>query len=172
MTHGVALVTDTSQYATDFSKGLNWIQDHTPIGISKLAVFALGAIGGRLDHTFHALHQLFKFDEGLLDNDGYAPRLWLIAPPNLTFLLRKGRNRIILRKATFGRGLCGLLPVKGECHIKTRGLRWDLDWVSGIGDVGGGLSTSNELGDGEVLEIECEKDGVVFTVEFGSAVLL
>jgi hypothetical protein len=44
--------------------------------------------------------------------------------------------------------------------------------VSGIGDVGGGLSTSNELGEGEIVEVECENDGVVFTVEFGSEVLL
>lgn len=164
---GVPLVPQSSQDSTDFSKGLQWIKQNTPAGLGELSVFALGAIGGRLDHTFHAIHQLFKFPAGYPDSEGQCARLYLIAPPNFTFLLRKGKNRLLLPKAVFGRGICGLIPVKGSAYIKTTGLRWDLDWISSVGNTGGGLSTSNELGDGEEVIVETDNE-IVFTIEYGN----
>lgn len=150
-------------------------------------VVAYNSLGGRLDASFHSLHQLFLFSSGTFPCDPPSAKdcrgiLWLVSPPNLTFLLPPGRSTISLssdptsdeeskrknKEEVFGRAICGILPLTGERMVKTKGLRWDTEWVQGVGVVEGfGLSTSNEV-PGSEIEVDVEGGGgVVFTVEVG-----
>src|SRR5690606_20717880 len=174
-----------SQYATDFTKCLTWGFSHLPASLAqqRVDVVAYNALGGRMDASFHSLHQLFLFGRGVFPapDEAKARRgtLWLVSSPNLAFLLPPGESKIELggaegddgerkrkKEEVFGRAICGILPLAGERMIKTKGLMWDTDWVQGVGIVEGyGLSTSNECPESEV-EVVVEGDGgVVFTVE-------
>lgn len=207
---GVLIERYESQAATDFTKCLSWGFSHLPPpsgGPSggekegeeergKVDVVAYSCLDGRLDQTFHSLHQLFLFRDGKFESTEEEKRrrgvLWLVSWPNLVCLLPEGRSRVVLsgmgeaeeedgdegrgrrrrrKEEVFGKALCGMLPLVGERTVYTNGMRWDTDWVQGVGvTVGIGLSTSNEVAESELGVEVVGGDGVVFTVEVGGEV--
>ncbi|RPA81993.1 thiamine pyrophosphokinase [Ascobolus immersus RN42] len=159
---GVNIVRVPDQDSTDFGKALEWGFANLPPGLEKVDWVAFNSLGGRMDASFHSLHQLFLFADGAFPGTEEAKsrrgELWLVSPPNLAFLLPAGKSVVLLgggegteeerrarKEVVFGRGVCGVLPVAGERVVRTRGLRWDVDWMVGVGVTRGlGLSTSNE----------------------------
>lgn len=139
-------------------------------------MLAVGALGGRVDQSFHSVHALY-YDK--LQQTELKPRpegapapgemkkviqgsrqILLLSAMNLTMLMERGRNEILLPKRWFGK-TCGILPVGGPAVVTTRGLEWDLKEQETR--FGGLVSTSNHLVE-EVVVVETDVE-VVFTVE-------
>lgn len=219
---GVSIVPDHSQYATDFTKSLNWVlkqeqlhdspkqgsasdgdeddganvlkegiygvpwagQPGAPSWIehAPLDIIAYGAMGGRMDQTFHAIDQLFQASNRLnggikgsgedqerggeeegqnTSSSNTAERkLILMSDESVTFLLEKGKNIIETPLNVFGK-TCGLIPVAAASVITTKGLEWDLNEAET--KFGGMVSTSNHLIQDRVEVVTTEK--LLFTME-------
>ncbi|KAK6336980.1 hypothetical protein TWF718_009767 [Orbilia javanica] len=223
---GVSIVPDHSQYATDFTKSLNWIlkqeqlhdsqrqgtasdddedddatvpkegiygvpwagQPGAPSWIehAPLDIIAYGAMGGRMDQTFHAIDQLFQakhrlngeIQEGSGENQEESGgseeshhqntrpsntaerKLMLMSDESVTFLLEKGKNIIESPLHLFGK-TCGLIPVAMASVITTKGLEWDLDETET--KFGGMVSTNNHLIRDRVEVVTTEQ--LIFTME-------
>ncbi|KAI5070223.1 hypothetical protein GOP47_0014566 [Adiantum capillus-veneris] len=119
-------------------------------GHMKLLV--LGAIGGRLDHTFANLNALYLFRE---------VRIVLLSDESMAFLLAKGyRHEISINSSVEG-PYCGLLPLGGPSSCTTTtGLKWDLNKTSL--QFGGLISTSN-MPVGDCVTVSSDTD-LVWTV--------
>ena len=118
---------------------------------STPAIFVYNALGGRIDHAFHSIHQLYAF---------CTRQLYLVSEDGLAFLLPKGQSLIILPPKAFGPA-CGIIPIGGSNVITTKGLVWDVsEWETRFG---GRMSTSNRL-NGETVNVMA-KEPVLFTVE-------
>ena len=114
------------------------------------AVVALGALGGRLDHTLAALAALHAFRE--------LPII-LIGGGNAARLVPAGRARLRPHAAREGPP-CGLVPLAGPAVASSRGLRWEL--AATALRVGGLVSTSNSWVAPEI-EVETDAD-LVWTI--------
>lgn len=122
-----------------------------PPSESSPAIFVYNALGGRIDHAFHSIHQLYAFR---------TRQLYLVSEDGLAFLLLKGQNLITLPKKAFGPA-CGIIPVDGPNVITTKGLVWDVsEWETRFGEK---ISTSNRLKE-ETVNVMA-KEPVLFTVE-------
>ncbi|KAK6525906.1 hypothetical protein TWF281_010949 [Arthrobotrys megalospora] len=216
---GVSIVPDHSQYATDFTKSLNWIlkqeqlhdsskqgtasdddedddaniqkenlygvpwagQPGAPSWIehAPLDIIAYGAMGGRVDQTFHAIDQLFQASHRLngenerggdeasqhtSSSNTTERKLMLMSEESVTFLLEKGKNIIDTPLRLFGK-TCGLIPVAGASVITTKGLEWDLYETETR--FGGMVSTSNHLLQDRVEVVTTEP--LLFTMEMRKA---
>ena len=165
---GVDVVHDPDQDSTDFGKCLDYIQKHynPPSSLGKLfdhavTIFVYNALGGRVDHAFHSIHQLHL---AISQKGPQQRKIFLLSEEGITFLLAKGENRISLPKEVFGPA-CGIIPVGGPSVITTNGLVWDVtDWETTFG---GKVSTSNVLKEGVVTVFTTEP--VLFTVEIKAA---
>ena len=120
------------------------------------AIVALGAQGGRLDHTLGHLSVLHKYRE--------FP-LVLLGERNMTRLVPKGTA--VIKPSTIEGPKCGLVPLTGEATVTSRGLEWNLENTKM--QMGGLVSTSNHIaGHGGTHEqqvfVETDTD-LIWTVE-------
>jgi len=170
--NGVIIHRAESQYATDFTKALvyiakleqekpnhytkptQWSHSDTSPADSYSEVVAIGALGGRVDQSFHSFHQLYIARER-------QQRITLISDDSVTFLLEKGRNVIESPRELFGK-TCGIIPLGEPVHMTLKGFEWDLDncYSKFGGDM---VSTSNHL-NSDVVEVHCTSP-MVFTME-------
>ncbi|KAJ3271667.1 cAMP-dependent protein kinase subunit [Terramyces sp. JEL0728] len=96
--NGIKVVLDTDQDTTDFHKCLN-----NPIIKDCEAIYVLGALNGRFDHTMAALHTLMK----------YKKRIFLISEESFCWYLEKGQHKIE-SDPEFEGDTCGLIPMAGR----------------------------------------------------------
>ncbi|KAF8426034.1 thiamine pyrophosphokinase [Tirmania nivea] len=165
---GVDVVHDPGQDSTDFGKCLDYIQRNykPPFSPGKLVdhvvtIVVYNALGGRVDHAFHSIHQLHL---AISQKGPQRRKIFLLSEEGITFLLAKGENQISLPKEVFG-PTCGIIPVGGPSMISTSGLVWDVtDWETAFG---GKVSTSNALKEEVVMVFTTEP--VLFTVEIKAA---
>jgi len=178
--HGVSIVPDWNQDATDFTKSLSWISNHYDSSLSTSSIksssiapeeasaaaavvvdaVAYGATGGRVYQTFHSIHQLFVASQ----DTRLRRKVTLVSDESVTFLLEKGRNVINTPLSAFGK-TCGLIPVAGPSVITTEGLEWDLNETETR--FGGMVSTSNHLVKDQVEVVTTEL--LLFTMEIRKA---
>lgn len=159
-THGVRVV-DLShdQDSTDLMKCIHAITrgDHT-LSIAPqtfTSIVALGAQGGRLDHTLGHLSILHTYRD--------LP-LVLLGGRNVTRLVQKGKT--VIRPSSIEGPSCGLVPLTGEAMVTSRGLEWNLE--NTIMRMGGLVSTCNRIvtGGDDAPEVFVETDSdLVWTVE-------
>ncbi|KAK9811230.1 hypothetical protein WJX72_000358 [[Myrmecia] bisecta] len=122
------------QDSTDLQKCLAYVQQHIAVAPADLAdcqIVAVGALGGRLDHTMHNLNLLYKHPQLdlILLGDGSSARL-----------VPKGQSEIRPCRAVEGPS-CGLVPLGAPATVTTTGLRWNLDET--VMAIKGLVSTSN-----------------------------
>ncbi|KAJ2002706.1 thiamine pyrophosphokinase [Coemansia thaxteri] len=131
----------SDQDSTDFMKGLRYLDDFRRAGrsTSSCAVVVLGGLCGRVDHILHSLKVLF--------NTHLERQMLIVSEENLTFVLPKGANRILINRKVDG-PTCGILPLAGETVLTTNGLRWNLDHH--LSTFEGLMSTSNIIDGAEV----------------------
>ncbi|KAI8319939.1 thiamine pyrophosphokinase [Martensiomyces pterosporus] len=132
----------SDQDSTDFMKSLKYLDTVLRKGADthECTVVVFGGINGRLDHTLHALKVLF--------NNHLEREIIIISTENLTYVLPKGKNKILVNKQVDG-PTCGILPLAGEAVLTTGGLRWNLDHYPSTFE--GLMSTSNIIDDPEVV---------------------
>ncbi|KAJ2896100.1 thiamine pyrophosphokinase [Coemansia aciculifera] len=145
----------SDQNSTDFMKGLQYLDRVRRAGKQpdECVVVVWGGLGGRLDHILHTLKVMF--------NNHLVRQMTVISDENLSSVLPKGKNKILVNKQVDG-PTCGILPLAGEAVLTTKGLRWNLDHFSSAFE--GMMSTSNIIDDPEVY-IESSMP-VVWTSEF------
>lgn len=157
---GVAIVRDSDQYSTDFTKCLKWLRQNLSGSErpgSRLDVVALGGLGGRVDQGFSQIHHLYMAAK---DKELLVGEIYLLSEKSLSFVLEEGLNKIELSRKVYAQNV-GIIPINGPGVITTRGLAWDVqDWKT---EFGGQISTSNHL-ISETIEIET-MTRVLFTVE-------
>ena len=142
------------QDSTDLMKCIHALADKED-GISSgrgpfQAIVALGAQGGRLDHTLGHLSVLHMYRE--------LP-LVLLGDRNLTRLVQKGTA--VIRPSSIEGPKCGLVPLTGEATATSKGLEWNLEKTRM--HMGGLVSTYNNIVNGEVF-VETDTD-LIWTVE-------
>jgi thiamine pyrophosphokinase len=187
----VPVIQDNDQYSTDFTKAVKFIRDEE--SMKDIDIVVLGGLGGRVDQGMSVLHHLYLFQTKENYEDG---RMYLLSSEAITFVLKRGRHEIKAKERWRGIGSCstsstsgdeklmngeskkgegtvalgkhvGILPMKGESTISTKGLEWDVqDWKTVFGGL---VSTSNHVKE-EVVCVETSED-VLFTIDldFGSA---
>ncbi|KAH3679559.1 hypothetical protein WICMUC_000892 [Wickerhamomyces mucosus] len=187
--HGVKTIKQSTQYATDLNKCLDFVEIYydgmvNSLAIenindydgilklhaqikrkgSKIDVLILGGIDGRFDHTIHSISLLLKLSD-------LNPNLsaFFITFTDLIFLIPKGSNSIEFNTIqSFHGSNCGLLPLGGPVVLSTSGLKWDVkNWESSIK---GAVSSSNRIvgdsrflintNDDLVLSIELDYDKI------------
>ncbi|OAX79085.1 hypothetical protein ACJ72_06599 [Emergomyces africanus] len=183
-------------------------EEKTPPG--DIDVLLLGGLGGRVDQAFSLINHLYTSSTSTApststpspsapsaasasaSSSSFPPppppnnkqnQLYLISEESISFILRRGHNRIY----TPGGSLMGpsptaspqsppsqtqptplaenvgIIPIAGPAVITTQGLEWDVrDWKTHFG---GQVSTSNHVRS-EVVEVEVDAEvPVMFTVE-------
>eukprot|EP00768_Dysnectes_brevis_P007992 gnl/Dysnectes_brevis/7007_a11361_472.p1 GENE.gnl/Dysnectes_brevis/7007_a11361_472~~gnl/Dysnectes_brevis/7007_a11361_472.p1 ORF type:complete len:261 (-),score=35.51 gnl/Dysnectes_brevis/7007_a11361_472:46-786(-) len=134
--YGVDLVSAPDQNRTDSQKAYDELQRRSGGCIGTTLV--LGAVGGRLDHTLNNISMACS--EG--------PHLHLHGDGNIVLVLQAGTTTIEAPSDLLGS--LGIVPLGGITHVRSDGLRWELDdslsW-------GGLVSCSNELA-GDTLSID------------------
>ncbi|WVO15068.1 thiamine pyrophosphokinase [Cryptococcus depauperatus] len=141
----VPIKRDDDQDSTDLMK---CIEEVPP----DYAIVLLGGLGGRVDQTVHTMSVLLKATR----------KIYVLDQESFAWVLKEGKHEIEIDNSTMGQ-TCGLLPVGIEsAHVKTRGLKWDVDWETSLT---GNLSTSNHLlPDNPTVFIETDKP-ILWTVE-------
>ncbi|KAJ2445815.1 thiamine pyrophosphokinase [Coemansia sp. RSA 2424] len=152
---GTAIHHIGDQDSTDFMKSLQYLDGVRRAGrrTDDCIVVVWGGLGGRLDHILHTLKVMF--------NNHLLRQMAVVSDENLSFVLPKGQNKILINKQVDG-PTCGILPLAGEAVLTTTGLRWNLDRFPSAFE--GLMSTSNIIDDPEVY-IESSLP-VVWTSEF------
>ncbi|KAJ2047593.1 thiamine pyrophosphokinase [Coemansia sp. RSA 455] len=138
---GTSVQQISDQDSTDFMKSLRYLDTVRRAGkpTEDCIVVVLGGLGGRLDHILHTLKVMF--------NNHLKRQMVIVSDENLTFVLPKGVNKILVNKQVDG-STCGILPLMGEAALTTKGLRWNLDHYPSTFE--GLMSTSNIIDDPEV----------------------
>lgn len=150
---GTKVSVDKSEYATDFMKSVKQLKEASNNGITTL--YVLGGIGGRVDQGFHSIHQLLQ-----LFSDENIKETFLVSEESISFLIPVGKTEIKTPLKYLGQ-TCGIIPLLGETHITTKGLKWDVsNWETQFGTQ---MSTSNHLINDEI-SIETDRI-VLFTAE-------
>ncbi|KAI7840907.1 hypothetical protein COHA_005435 [Chlorella ohadii] len=150
------LVEDLSddQDTTDLQKSIAYVVAHAArheLAVERLTVVALGALGGRLDHTLVSLSTLHSYRD---------LNLILMGEGNLARLVPAGRSLIRPLRDVEG-PTCGLVPTAGRAITTTRGLRYDMDRTEMR--FGGLVSSSNAI-EADEIEVEVDVD-IVWTTE-------
>lgn len=162
---GSKIVEDGDQYSTDLQKCLKQIsQAHSSDENVDFVIF--GGLGGRADHAFSLIHQLYAASSDKRKAMPGIGDLYLITPESLIFVLGKGSNRI---STSLNLGLftpnVGIIPIARPSVITTNGLEWDVhDWPT---EFGGQVSTSNHIVADNVEVTTTEH--VLFTMEWATA---
>lgn len=107
------------QNATDFTKCVRVMMEKLP-QLSNVLVFC--SLGGRFDHSIGIIHSLY------LLNDRYPHlQIYLLTEHDLAFLLHAQRSTRIHLSSPYQGNVCSLLPFGRTAHVKTNGLKWNLD---------------------------------------------
>ena len=94
-----------------------------------------GGLSGRVDQTVHTMSILHKLRTT-------RPNTYVLSSESLAWTLDTGSHLIDIDHSTMGQ-TCGILPVGvDKAHVTTKGLKWNLDWVTSLGT---SVSTSNHL---------------------------
>ncbi|KAF9186670.1 hypothetical protein BGZ50_002382 [Haplosporangium sp. Z 11] len=101
----------------------------------KLAIVALGGIGGRFDQSMSSIHYLY-----ILNRERQAV---LVSNESIVVVLADGTHEITCNLEIEGPS-CGVIPVgSSEATLTLTGLKWDVEnWKTSFG---GQISTSNVL---------------------------
>ncbi|KAK9840257.1 hypothetical protein WJX74_006304 [Apatococcus lobatus] len=145
------------QDSTDLQKCLHAVEEVTKLKEWELQacnILAVGALGGRLDHTISNLAMLHRFSH---------LQLTLCGDGNLARLIQRGRTIIHVDPQTEG-PQCALFPLCGPATASTTGLRWNLDHT--CMEMHGLLSTSNRLV-AEEVQVETDQQLVWVTSRVG-----
>ncbi|EFN53214.1 hypothetical protein CHLNCDRAFT_11702, partial [Chlorella variabilis] len=153
--HGVP-VQDLSadQDSTDLQKCIQFVRQQAEerrLELRHLTLVALGALGGRLDHSLSSLSTLHAHRD---------LSLVLLGDGNLARLAPAGRCIIRPDRRLEGPS-CGLVPCAGPAVASSRGLRWNLADMEMR--FGGLVSTSNLIAEDEVY-VESDAD-LVWTTQ-------
>lgn len=149
----VEFTTDKSVDATDFMKAMKAITVRCP---KNEIYLAFGAIGGRVDHSWHSYLCL-----GRAAKDGKS--LILVSDENITFLIPPGAHTVMTPMDVVG-DTCGYAPFSGAAHVTTKGFMYDVtDWECSFDTQ---LSTSNLLV-GDSVWIKTDRP-LIFTMELRS----
>jgi thiamine pyrophosphokinase len=103
------------------------------------AIIALGALGGRLDHTLGNINTLHMFPH---------LNILLMGDGNLARLLPTGCSNIRPDRSREG-PTCGLVPLTGKAVASSSGLRWNLEQLEM--QFSGLVSTSNIIDEDVVM---------------------
>ena len=150
--------------------------------MKDIDIVVLGGLGGRVDQGMSVLHHLYLFQTEERYEEG---RMYLLSSEAVTFVLKTGRHEIKAKERWVGIGgfgdekflngeekgdgegtvalgkHVGILPLKGESLISTKGLEWDVqDWKTVFGGL---ISTSNHVK--EVVVCVETSDDVLFTID-------
>lgn len=140
----------SGQDNTDCMKCLSALRARRPGARSHTLV--LGAIGGRLDHTFAQIAALTLFRD-------LNPHMH--GEDNVCFLIPPGRSCVVYINPAIVTSI-GLLPIHGPTNVSTTGLMWNLSFSQPMDYATGFVSTSNAL-TSDTVTIVCDKD-VLFIV--------
>lgn len=149
--HGVMVKHDKSQDTTDFMKAVTLGNELYQVH----GLLVLGALGGRLDHTFHSIFHLFLSLK-------HHQTVYLLNDACVSFLLHPNVPNIVKTPQNLLGKAVGIIPIAGPTRITTKGLQWDVeDWETSFYTQ---ISTSNYLVADQVT-VE-SPDPVLFTIEF------
>lgn len=157
--HGVPIEDlSADQDSTDLQKCVQFARqqaEEQQLQLQQLTLVALGALGGRLDHTLSNLSTLYMHRD---------MHLVLLGDDNLARLVPAGRAVIRPNRRLEGPN-CGLVPCAGGAVASSSGLRWNLrDTPMAFGGL---VSTSNII---EADEIHVESDAdLVWTTRLRSS---
>ncbi|XP_071943555.1 thiamine pyrophosphokinase 1-like [Antedon mediterranea] len=133
---GCEIVETEDQNETDFTKALNLVLHRLKEKkIEVEYIVALGALGGRLDHTLSNINTLYTAAQIT------STPVYLIGQESLALLLNTGKHTIEVNTG-YEAEWCGLIPVGQPCQdVTTTGLKWNL--TNQKLEFGGCISTSN-----------------------------
>lgn len=188
---GTIVITQTSEYASDFTKALQLVQiwgcdplllnpsqvndtdglSHLVRELSNLkeqTVYVLSAVGGRLDQSMGLIVQFYT-----LAHDWSLLSIILLTHTDIIFAAPRGLNFVKYpSKQQFHPSkrvpACGILPFGTATILNSQGLRYDvLNWPSSLY---GQVSTNNGVSgvDGFILNTT---ETVVINIEFDISVL-
>ncbi|CAL8469390.1 g8931 [Coccomyxa elongata] len=103
------------------------------------SIFAVGALGGRMDHVLSSLNTLYK-------HEGH--KIVLCGDGNMVRLLPAGRSLLVPDRSIEGPA-CGLVTMGAPATASSTGLKWNLDKTRL--EVGGLQSTSNIIVDDHIV---------------------
>jgi thiamine pyrophosphokinase len=115
----IEFISTYDQNATDFTKCVRIMMDKH-VQLDNLLVFC--SLGGRFDHTTGIIHSLF-----LLNTSFPHLQIYLCTEHDLTFLLHSQHENRIHLQSKYNGHVCSLLPFGCSAHVKTHGLKWNLD---------------------------------------------
>ena len=107
------------QSATDFTKCVRVMMEKCP-RLTHLLVFC--SLGGRFDHSVGIIHSLY-----VLDARYPQLQITLLTEHDMAFLLHAQRWTRIHLQSPYRGQVCSLLPFGRSAHVKTHGLKWNLD---------------------------------------------
>lgn len=145
VTNMPVVIETPSQNQTDFTKAINVSRNLRPDINQFFALYY--SDGSRLDHLFGLVNTLHLVKKNII--------LVNIKSNTITWLLSPGHHTI---KKPAGRGLCSLVPFKGQTEVNTQGLEYNIDSSSPL-DFGSSISTSNIcLEKHEVITVETNRE--------------
>ncbi|OQR66795.1 thiamin pyrophosphokinase 1-like [Tropilaelaps mercedesae] len=116
-TRGVEVCETQDQNFTDFTKCLQVIAKRLP-DIEIVLAFCISS--GRLDQIMGNVNTLCNSEKFMRAD------IVLHAGDEITWILRKGRHRILTPESARG-GYCGIIPIGRPVTVTSRGLKWDLN---------------------------------------------
>ncbi|CAG9314580.1 unnamed protein product [Blepharisma stoltei] len=140
----VIQIYDSDQDTTDFQKALGYVNNERP-------TIVIGDLGGRMDHSLHAISVLF-------DPNHADKSIYLYNSQNLAFPVFKGTTRIIFASKIPWKYF-GMIPLCGPAVLTTEGFKWNFN--STLSEIGGIVSACNEVLENQVV-IEGDKN-ILFT---------
>ncbi|ORX41277.1 Thiamin pyrophosphokinase [Kockovaella imperatae] len=132
---GVTIKHDSDQYSTDLMKCMEEVENIERASGRRYSLVFIGGLSGRVDQTVHTMHILHKLRKT-------RPLTFVLSCESLAWTLDAGSHLIDIDHSTMGQ-TCGILPVGVDsATVKTKGLKWDLDWATSLDT---SVSTSNHL---------------------------
>jgi len=126
----------TLQFAITCSQNEDSQSSETPTRRYNFStIYCFCNFSGRLDHALANLHSLYSSSLSSFCT-------YIVSDESLTFLLRRGENRIFVESEFCGK-YCGFFPVGSATKVTTQGLKWNLS--DDLCSFDGLVSSSNEF---------------------------
>ncbi|CAF1033820.1 unnamed protein product [Adineta ricciae] len=154
----VDLIKTQDQNATDFTKCVRVMMGKQS-ALNHLLVFC--SLGGRFDHTTGIIHSLYAL------NQTYPTlQIYVITECDITFLLHANRlNRISIQSKYNGK-ICSLLPFGQTAHVRTEGLKWNLNPTQELSFTKL-VSSSNSYESDEITHVDvCTDSDIIWTMTY------
>lgn len=154
--HKVNIINNPCQNDTDSEKCLQvyeeWFKHkHTLKKDQTHCIIVCGGLGGRIDHVLNNFHVAFKYTKKFWES-GLKVNIMLLDNNSLATCLLPGKTSY-RRSVNFERkDGCGVFPLLSDSHVKTTGLKWNLQKDKPL-RFGEFTSSSNEIVE-EVVVIE------------------